>query len=62
LVASRRCLYVTIENRVRNETLREETVVNSTVVKNLGNKTLRWTGHAEGMEDEGSPQNLSHWS
>jgi hypothetical protein len=50
------------DNRVRNETLKEEMSVTALIIRSVENRGLRWYGHIERTKEEGLLKNELHWS
>lgn len=58
----RRCLQITKRERWRTEEIWKEMGITSSITRNLENRTLRWYGHVERMQEHRWPKNIFKWS
>jgi len=58
----RRCLGLTLLDRVRNETIRERMNAQITIMDYIGEKQLKWYGHLRRMNEERIPLKVWNWT
>jgi hypothetical protein len=58
----RRCCGLTLEDHVRNDTIREIMETEVTLTNTIEAKQLKWHGHTEGTEEDRLPKKIYEWT